>query len=67
MKTTEKIALLSFAIGAAIAGGIYYLDPPFHWGWCIGLGAVVAGGINAELVKQTAAERIANRDMAAKN
>jgi len=67
MKTTDKIALLCFAIGAAAAGGLIYLDPPWHWGWSLGAGLVIASIGYQEITKQTAAERIVNRDVSAKN
>lgn len=67
MKPTEKITLISFAVGAAIAGGLIYLDMPWHWGWSIGVGFVVAAGVNTELIKQTAAERIVDRDVLPKS
>lgn len=63
MKPTEKIALISFAIGAVVAGFLIYTGAPWHWGWSIAVGFFIAVGINQGLIKQTAAERIVDRDV----
>lgn len=65
MKTTEKIALTSGAIGAAVTGALYYFLPELHWGWYTGAFLFTFGSAYAEMTKQTARERIANRDLAA--
>lgn len=63
MKPTEKIALIAGAVGAAVAGGLIYLDMPWHWGWSIGVGFVIAAGCYDQGIKQAAAERIVDRDV----
>lgn len=67
MKTTEKIGLVSFAVGAAIAGFLIYKGAPWHWGWSVGFGAFIATGLYNGIIKQTAAERIVDRDVLPKS
>ncbi|KXA72487.1 hypothetical protein [Bordetella hinzii] len=62
LKKTEKLALLALAVGAAAAGGLYYLDPDLHWGWYVGVPLLIAATMYSQCVKDAAAERIANGD-----
>lgn len=62
MKPTDKILLISAAVGVVAAGVLYYFLPDLHWGWYLGVGLFVAAAVNQDSVKQVAAERLVNRD-----
>lgn len=62
MKQTEKAALWAAAGGLIAGGGLYWLLPGAVWWIPVGFGFLVAGGAHSAIVKDMAAERIANGD-----
>lgn len=67
MKPTDKIMLISTAVGVAAAGGLYYFSPDLHWGWYLGVALFITAIGYQESIKQVATERIVDRDVIAKN
>lgn len=66
MKTTDKLAVVALAIGIAAGVGVYYFLPGAHWAVPVVAGILVGGGAYGGMIKQTADERIADRDLKAK-
>ncbi len=67
MKATEKAALWAAAGGIVIGGGFAWLVPEAVWWIPVGLGFLVAAGAHSAIVKDMAAERIANGDVGSKS
>ena len=67
MKPTDKAALWG-AVGGLVAGGVlYWLLPGAAWWVPVAFGALVAGGLHHKIVKDMAAARIADGELASKN
>lgn len=66
MKPTEKAALWAGLGGLIAGGGLYWMLPGAVWWIPVGFGFLVAAGAHSAIVKDMAAERIANGELGAK-
>ncbi|MBU0809612.1 MAG: hypothetical protein KKD30_05235 [Gammaproteobacteria bacterium] len=67
MKQTEKAALWAACGGVVLGAGLAWLLPDAVWWVPVGFGFLVAAGSYGQIVKEMAAERIANGDFPAKD
>ena len=63
MKATEKAALQAVAFGVVAGGAFAWFVPEATWWVPIALGALVAGAGYSQIIKDKAAERIANGEV----
>jgi len=63
MKATEKAALQAAVCGVIAGGAFAWFIPEATWWVPVGFGALIAGGLHHEFIKDKAAERIANGEV----
>lgn len=63
MKTTEKISLITGAVGIAAGFGTAYLLPEAHWGVYVVAGLLVGGGLYGGITQEIAKDRIVDQEV----
>lgn len=58
MRESEKLGLLTLAIGAAAGGAFWWWWPGLHWGWYVGLGFVVFSSFYSTWLKVLSQEAL---------